>query len=382
MAFIRRAQLDAFWARATRTVANNLQLVRDGLRVGEDFGFDMYEPLGPWRPTYDHGMRVAIHCLARSIRPGRHEVTMKYSAVRKVRGTANNLYVASATANQDNLILDQGNRGTAVLTKSPARTEWVYRFMTGMENRLGQRTKQDVAISIEVMLELMRRFEDDVSAHTLGTEAYRSTVMAATFCILSYTATLRGYEVPMVVLTYLAEFCVDEEVAAVRMVSAHCGIPLAGKLKLRGGMDQAFLTFVAKKTASGLEPMVWVKRLIALRAAEGWDTGWAFADRMGYRMKMRDFAEEVFRQLGEIQRTTELIPKELDVYEAYGLARSFRRGATTQATNKGVKDSDINWANRWKAGTQSQTKTSGDMRERYADEQLMLESFLRFSSAL
>jgi hypothetical protein len=95
-----------------------------------------------------------------------------------------------------------------------------------------------------------------------------------------------------------------------------------------------------------------------------------------------DFAEEVFRHLLEIQATTDLIPKELDVMDTYGLARSFRRGATTQATNMGVRPSDIDWANRWQAGTTSDEKTNGQMHKRYADETQMLETFLRFSSAI
>ena len=64
--YIRRANLDAFWARATRTVAQNLSMIKEGVREGKNLGIAMYEGLGPWPTTYDHVMPTAIHVLVKS----------------------------------------------------------------------------------------------------------------------------------------------------------------------------------------------------------------------------------------------------------------------------------------------------------------------------
>ena len=40
----------------------------------------------------------------------------------------------------------------------------------------------------------------------------------------------------------------------------------------------------------------------------------------------------------------------MDALEDYHLSRSFRRGATTRATNDGVKVDDIDWLRRWNTG--------------------------------
>ena len=49
MICIRRANLDAFWARETGTIRNHVSSVSRQLRHGELVGLDMYPPLGPYK---------------------------------------------------------------------------------------------------------------------------------------------------------------------------------------------------------------------------------------------------------------------------------------------------------------------------------------------
>jgi hypothetical protein len=98
-------------------------------------------------------------------------------------------------------------------------------------------------------------------------------------------------------------------------------------------------------------------------------------------MRMTDFNNQFYDALLEIQmRSPNLIPADLDVLDAYFLARSFRRGATTRAQLAGVSGPIIDWVNRW--GTGQEILVKGPMRIIYSERKLMLDHFLTFSRAL
>ena len=382
LGFIRRANLDAFWALEPRTVAGNLsEAYNYGVDIGREFGLAMFPAVGPWSPDYDHGMTAALAVLVKSLRPGRHEATMKFSSVRKARSVFSNVWRASSRGTSESLFWRIDGKQRGVSSKAPVESEWFTRFMKGVGNRLGQRTRQDAAISIEVMTELMRRFEDDYGLCPEDSVNQRSIAEAACFCVLGFCGSFRGFEVPKVVLTYLREFRVRQ---AVGEVPPHIGVPLAGRFKLRGNMDQNLLVYVAAETASGLKPMVWVDRLVDLLEADGIVSGWCFQGADGEQLRMNHFEDRIFEKLVDIQaEMPHLIPADMDVYEAFGLARSFRRGATTRAQNRGVSQPDIDWINRWRTGEGgNDAYFSGDMRVHYSDTRQMVQTFLRFSLAL
>jgi len=93
---------------------------------------------------------------------------------------------------------------------------------------------------------------------------------------------------------------------------------------------------------------------------------------------------EILDRLQEIQNLGgDLIPKEVNVHEEYGIARSFWRGATTQARNVGVSENDINAMNRWRATEQAKgCKPKSKMQDHYSDIRQMVPTLLRFSQAL
>jgi hypothetical protein len=93
---------------------------------------------------------------------------------------------------------------------------------------------------------------------------------------------------------------------------------------------------------------------------------------------------ELLERLQEIQNAGgDLIPKDVNVHEEYGIARSFRRGATTQACNIGVSENDINTMNRWRPSEQSRGyKPKVKMQDHYSNIRQMVPTLLRFSQAL
>jgi hypothetical protein len=150
-------------------------------------------------------------------------------------------------------------------------------------------------------------------------------------------------------------------------------------------MDQNLLLFVAAETRSGLKPLVWSDRLIDTLALCGVNSGWAFQQANGAPQRMSEFEDVIFEGLSRVQTDRpDLIDPGIDVMEDYGLARSFRRGATTQAQNQKVSESDINWISRWGKETESGKSPyfQGNMRVHYSDQKQMAATFLRFSQAL
>ena len=80
-----RANLDAFWSRASKTVASHVREVRFMTRYGEALGFDPLSRLGPW-PLYQHlGMQEAVMVLMRSMEKGRGDKRVQYGTARQSR---------------------------------------------------------------------------------------------------------------------------------------------------------------------------------------------------------------------------------------------------------------------------------------------------------
>ena len=149
-------------------------------------------------------------------------------------------------------------------------------------------------------------------------------------------------------------------------------------------MDQNLLLFIVAETASGLKPLLWMKHLILALEGHGVITGWAFQDPFGNQLLMNHFKDDIFEQLEDIQQEhSDLIPEGIDVHDAYGLAHSFWRGATTWAKNCGVSEPLIDYFNRWKESKDGGGPYfQGDMQVHYADQWQLAEKFLKFSQPL
>ena len=64
--------------------------------------------------------------------------------------------------------------------------------MLGVHKSMGDKTKPDLVVSIDVMLTLMKRFERDWCTASGDHEAEREDICPLLFCITSYLAGLLG----------------------------------------------------------------------------------------------------------------------------------------------------------------------------------------------
>lgn len=95
---IRRANLDAFWARALSTVKDNFSRhARDYVDTIQAFGLrgkDFLPQMG-WPILEDRvGMAIAVQALHMSLRPGKHAETIQYATVRRTHTWYTNAYTA------------------------------------------------------------------------------------------------------------------------------------------------------------------------------------------------------------------------------------------------------------------------------------------------
>jgi hypothetical protein len=157
--FEKTMDMDAFWLRSPGTVTELTRMFREEVALGRVYDFQMFpKPMGPFPPDYDGGMRAAIGLLHRSKRPEKHEDKLKFSSARKTRSVHSNMSMASALggATAQSVRSDKGHQA---LTTAPTDAEWFGRFMTGLRARVGERRRQDAAISIALMIELQYRLE-------------------------------------------------------------------------------------------------------------------------------------------------------------------------------------------------------------------------------
>jgi hypothetical protein len=382
LVYIRRANLDAFWSRRPGTVRGLVSLFAEQVKVGEDFGFSMFEPPGPFSRGYDSGMRAAIGVLSRSQRPGLHERTLKFSSARKARTLHTDLYNASVRGAEGSLVW-RSDRARFAATKAPSDTTWFNAFMTGFRARVGERRKQDAAISIKLMCSIQSSLESDWDLYfgEGNKRELKRICQHGAFYLLLYCGSLRGFEGPKILLADLRRQIAAPGSQQASLYGAHIGLPLSGRFKARSQETQTILIPVAFETASGLQPGLWTQRLVSMLQEEGITTGWLFHADDGSQMKMSYFEEDFYDRLYQIQMEDPTIFTEgINIQDDFHLSRSFRRGATTRATAAGVTSGDIDYINRWNIGVDS--SGSGPMRVVYSDRVQLIQAFLRFSLAL
>lgn len=95
---IRRANLDALWSREPGTVSSTLLLCRQGGRIAKSLGIrdKIFRPMGPHLLDDTFGMGAAVVMLQQLLNPGKHDKTIQFATVRKMRAAFSNAYHATA----------------------------------------------------------------------------------------------------------------------------------------------------------------------------------------------------------------------------------------------------------------------------------------------
>jgi hypothetical protein len=191
-------------------------------------------------------MAVAATMMQRSLDAGKNDDT-----VRQLRSAVYNQWRASV----------EGMRGTTKLMTStcPTNGEWFERFMLGFHKRVGDVSRPDLAVSIEVMLALMERFDRLWILADGDNKKQEEVLFPALFAVAAYAGGLRGEEVPLMDLFSTFKHFAE---GVNHPKHPHVVMALRGRFKNEIG-ELEHLKPLVTKTRSGLGVLVWFQRMLS-----------------------------------------------------------------------------------------------------------------------
>ncbi len=374
---IRRANLDAFWSREPKTVNKVVQEAKRGLSIASSLGFahTLFRPMGPFPVVDSMGMGVAVVMLQRSLDKGKHDRNIQFETVRKFRSAASNIYHASVEG-QGAMVMAKDTQKLTV-TECPTYSDFFGRFVQGMHKRMGDIVQPDRAISHDIMLELMSLVEEEWSRITSRNKL--QVALEGAFYVIAFTLGLRGEEVPLIEIRGIRshwEKGLDHP-------TPHVVIALLGRFKNEIGESYHLMPVLAS-TPGGLHPSRWVRRVLDQYEQKGIVHGYMFRNENGTKMKCKEVEKKFHERLETIQeKRPDLLGPEVDVVEEYGISRSFRRGATSEATNRGAPPDVVELNGQWRKSLKSgASRPNVTIREHYIDVCLTLNRLLEFSKHL
>jgi hypothetical protein len=383
---IRRCNLDSVWGRESGTVASNLSIMLDYVRIGERrFGVTeeshgrAFPPQGPHPVEDNFGMYTACVMIEQSLRKGKRSGNIQWNSIRKTRAAVSNYN--HTTAEYCQLAAVRQEHGTRQgFSLSPTYSAWFDRFSIGCHKRMGDDVRPDMAVSIGIMLEMDIYYEEQWALCT--TLADRLAIaLSCSFYMNGFCAGLRGEELPMMSLGATAKYLYHPQTPGLE----HITLAMKGRIKGEFQEEQCHLIPIVAVTRSGLRPRLWMMRVVEAYRESGEVQGWIYRDASGAPAKQGAFELEFFETLREIQlRRPELFLPDGDIPDIYGMGRSLRRGYTSHATNQNIADADIKRLARWRGVENSGGRQAnhGGTKEGYCQITLMLPSLLRASREL
>ena len=376
---IRRLNLDALWGKETSTVDSTARAIRQTVRLLEPLGIQpQYPGLGPFPVEDTLGYGVAVAMLLKSLEPGRYDTHQQFATIRKLRAGYHNVFMSSALGSSS-LRAVGGDKAKHFMNTCPTYSGWFTDFSLGCLRRMGQEVRQDMAISILVMHALLDQFDKEWN-DTQDPHARFWISSLAAYSVICFCGSFRGPEGFLVDLFGLRKYL---ETPRHSSELPYVIIPLLGKVKNEIG-ERYHLTPLCSTASSGLQVESWVRRLVQCHAQFHRFQGPAFRARSGAPARPPDFELDILDRLHNIQQARpDLISPDVQVYEAYGLSRSFRRGSTSEARSRKVSEGDINLTNRWRTFEHAKGRHPRlAMQDHYSDIRLLIPALLRYSSAL
>jgi len=378
-ACIRQANLDALWGRETATVTSTLRATRDIVRLLDTVQVvPPFPSLGPHPVTDTYGTAVAVAMLLKSLHPGRYEAYQQYETIRKLRAGFSNVFQASLTGSASYRTMGGDKVKMSFSNTCLTQTLWFERFAKGCLSRMGQVVRQDRAVSLDVMHQLLETLDSDWQQATPENRSIFSSIGA--FCVVAFCGSFRGPEMFLVDLYGLHKYGKSDLKTSAG--KEYVIIPLLGRFKNELG-EQYHLTPLIATTSSGLKIRMWIKRFLESCTREGRTRGPAFV-APGGEYPYQWFEREILERLHSIQQSyPDLIAEDVQVLEEYGLSRSFRRGATSEARPRGIDRDDVDLTNRWRTFEGAKGKRPRmAMRDHYSDIRLLIPALIRFSEGL
>jgi len=383
---IRRANIDAFWARKTSTVRSNLYEVRRLTRSCTRFG--VQHPVGtrfargPCALDDEWGMLLACGLLERTLDPGRNSITVQYSTARRLQAAVTNY--AFTTEEGGGPVTVLSDRYKQRFSGGPTSTLFYERFSLGCHERMGDVIQRDQALTFKALEALLGMAELDASSATISASERYEAILLGSALTIGYSTALRGEELALCKL--------DPTISETSMSVKIPGKPfltlvLEGSFKGVRGRKQHRFTLAPTSSSGVLRNRTWLRRLVVERTRGGGPRkGPLFCRRPdgGAPIRISELDEVFHRYLVALQvKAPELLGPGVDVERSYSFRRSVRRGSTTHALNRGVPGEVVEANNRWrKAERAGNRDPSLPMLQMYTDAVASVDLNIRYSQSL
>jgi hypothetical protein len=140
--------------------------------------------------------------------------------------------------------------------------------------------KQDIALSVPVLLALQDNLEREFKSASTPVHRKRDVVMLGSFLMIGFCDALRGNEVFLVESANLCKYSEENK----RFGRDYVCIPMMGRFKGETG-ERNIMRVLVKVTHSGMRIEKWVNRLVRVLMVEGRiclnNPGLAFVTSMG-----------------------------------------------------------------------------------------------------
>jgi hypothetical protein len=382
---IRRANLDALWARERATVEANRREAVLFLEEGKAMGFgNPYPPRGPWPIEDLWGMKTAMVILQRSLALGKNAAFVQYETIRKTRSHVSNFYHTVPGGMGEMFIGSETN--VSGMTRSPTNSLWFKPFMQGCHRRMGDVWCPDRPITIREALAIQEDLEKDWSDFVWDPEGRLKTAITGVMLTAGLGGGMRGEELNRLDIGIIHKHWME---AVNHPEVAHVPLGMVGRFKRTIG-KKLYIQPLALRSKSGLEYRLWMYRMLCEYALVGIDSGPVFrrsrrrpTDKVE-RARVGDINLLLHPALIRVQaRLPNLIDEATKVDEEYSVSRSFKRGATAQARNMDIPRDVIKANNRWRQKEKSRGSTPHmSLLERYTDAKASVPLLVKFSAGL
>jgi hypothetical protein len=346
------------------------------------------EPLtvsrGPWPVGDPVGFQVAIETLRASQEKGRNDVGyVQFDTIRKLRAGYSNAYESSPAAVLDPISFKGDHGKTFHFSRSPLDSLLFRKFMLGLEKRMGRLVYQDLAISVDLLLEILKEYELELLDKDVIWSRKRRVIMTGAAFVVLFAGALRGGEVLLMECSELCRRVLDGKF---HPSAPHVIVPLMGRFKEETGERNVMLAFASQSDTSKLPIRLWVERLVSvlIKERKHLDVGPALCSENGYVLPQSVLNAELWSILSKVRSSKPyLLSGDIELERKFHVFRSFRRGATTRAKEMEVGETALNMNNRWrKVQNKSGTMPNLPMSDLYTEIQQALLTRLRFSKCL
>lgn len=191
MSLIRLVNLDMLWDKELSTVNSMLQVFTRATSAARHLGLtpSFLRSKQPWPLTHNVGFGEAMLLLWDSVQPRKQKdgATRQFDTIRKLRSMSRNIQSTSYLGKLEGLGVRDGGNSLA-LEHCATNSVLFTKFIQGCEKRMGRRVQQDTALSVHILIVILRQLQNELKSAEVSIQRKRDIVMLGSFlAIVSVT---------------------------------------------------------------------------------------------------------------------------------------------------------------------------------------------------